>query len=484
MRRAALALAREVERRMPGRATSRWWKEEREGVFIDYNQNARDRTVASAYSVRAVPDARVSCPLEWEEVADVEPAELTLKTVPARLRERGDPSAKIDEHPGRLEALLELAARDEREGLGDAPWPPHFRKQKGEPKRVQPSRARRIERRRVSLPLAAPLKPQLALSRKELPVGEDYCYEVKLDGFRCIAFVDGEDTFLQSRNGKPLGRYFPELVFPAGRYVLDGEIVVRDADGREDFDALGQRIHPAASRIELLAAETPAVYVAFDLLALRTTRCWSFRSPSAALRWSSCSTARPAGVESFDGAPVELMSTADTAEGAHEWLAARGGRDRQGTLRALPAGRAQGHGQGQARAHDRRGARRLAPGQGAGHRRCADPRPLRRPGAARRRALLRAERRREASAGGLSGPIRDGRARLRRPQPLERGQGPRVGRAASRAGRGDRLRPRLRRAHPPRREAAPLARRQAAAGVHIRAAVGVSASISGCHISL
>ena len=143
VRRAALALAREVERRMPGRATSRWWKEEREGVFIDYNQNARDRTVASAYSVRAVPDARVSCPLEWEEVADVEPAELRLQTVPARLRERGDPSASIDENAGSLAGLLELAARDEREGLGDAPWPPHFRKRSGEPPRVQPSRARR-----------------------------------------------------------------------------------------------------------------------------------------------------------------------------------------------------------------------------------------------------------------------------------------------------------------------------------------------------
>jgi DNA ligase D len=143
VRRAALALAREVERRMPGRATSKWWKEERVGVFIDYNQNARDRTVASAYSVRAVPDARVSTPLEWDEVADVEPAELTIQTVPARLRERGDPAADIDKRPARLEPLLELAERDEREGLGDAPWPPHFRKQKGEPRRVQPSRARR-----------------------------------------------------------------------------------------------------------------------------------------------------------------------------------------------------------------------------------------------------------------------------------------------------------------------------------------------------
>ncbi len=145
VRRAALALAREVERRMPGRATSRWWKEEREGVFIDYNQNARDRTVASAYSVRAVPDARVSCPLEWDEVPDVEPADLRLQTVPTRLRELGDPSASIDEHAGRLDGLLELAARDERDGLGDAPWPPNFRKQKGEPPRVQPSRARKAK---------------------------------------------------------------------------------------------------------------------------------------------------------------------------------------------------------------------------------------------------------------------------------------------------------------------------------------------------
>jgi DNA ligase D len=143
VRRAALALAREVERRMPHRATSKWWKEEREGVFIDYNQNARDRTVASAYSVRAVADARVSCPLDWDEVADVEPADLRIDTVPGRLAERGDPSSTIDDHPGSLEALLELAARDEAGGLGDAPWPPHFAKQAGEGRRVAPSRARK-----------------------------------------------------------------------------------------------------------------------------------------------------------------------------------------------------------------------------------------------------------------------------------------------------------------------------------------------------
>jgi bifunctional non-homologous end joining protein LigD len=143
VRQAALALAREVERRMPGRATSKWWKEERTGVFVDYNQNARDRTVASAYSVRAVSDARVSCPFDWDELTSIDPAGLRIDTVPARLRERGDPAAAIDEHAGSLNLLLELAARDQAAGLGDAPWPPNFAKQPGEAPRVAPSRARR-----------------------------------------------------------------------------------------------------------------------------------------------------------------------------------------------------------------------------------------------------------------------------------------------------------------------------------------------------
>jgi bifunctional non-homologous end joining protein LigD len=144
VRRAALALAREVERRAPELATSSWWKEERHGVFVDYNQNIRDRTVASAYSVRPTADARVSTPLRWEEVPDVDPAELRIDTVPALVARRGDPAAGIEEHPGSLEGLLALARVDEEErGLGDAPWPPHFRKQAGEPRRVQPSRARR-----------------------------------------------------------------------------------------------------------------------------------------------------------------------------------------------------------------------------------------------------------------------------------------------------------------------------------------------------
>jgi bifunctional non-homologous end joining protein LigD len=142
VRRAALALAREVERRLPRNATSKWWKEERHGVFVDYNQNARDRTIASGYSVRPVPDARVCCPVEWDEVPDVDPSELRLDTVPDRVAKHGDPAGDIDEHPGSLKPLLDLARRDEEGGLGDAPWPPHFAKQRGEPKRVQPSRAR------------------------------------------------------------------------------------------------------------------------------------------------------------------------------------------------------------------------------------------------------------------------------------------------------------------------------------------------------
>jgi len=167
----------------------------------------------------------------------------------------------------------------------------------------------------MSLPLAPPLAPQLALSRKELPEGEDYSYEIKLDGFRCLAFVDGAEVFLQSRNGKPLGRYFPELAFPSGRYVLDGEIVVRGADGLEDFDALGQRIHPAVSRIERLAGETPAVYVAFDLLAHEQESLLElpFAERRAALE-------RLLVDEAFSRSPVELMPTAATVAEARRWL--------------------------------------------------------------------------------------------------------------------------------------------------------------------
>src|SRR3954463_3870714 len=143
VRRAALALAREAERRAPSIATSKWWKEERHGVFLDYNQNAKDRTVASAYSVRPLPDARVSMPLRWDEVAAVVAEEFTLATVPAIVAERGDAGAGIDDAAGSLDALLDLSRRHESEGQGDAPRPPNYAKQAGEPPRVQPSRARR-----------------------------------------------------------------------------------------------------------------------------------------------------------------------------------------------------------------------------------------------------------------------------------------------------------------------------------------------------
>ena len=142
VRRAALALSRAVERRAPALATSKWWKEERHGVFLDYNQNAKDRTTCSAYSVRPVPDARVSAPLHWHEVPDCEPSDFTVLTIPKRFAEIGDPHEGIDGAAGSLEKLLELAAQDEAAGLGDAPWPPHFRKTESEPRRVAPSRAK------------------------------------------------------------------------------------------------------------------------------------------------------------------------------------------------------------------------------------------------------------------------------------------------------------------------------------------------------
>src|SRR5262245_3820748 len=157
VRRAALALSRAVERRVPGLATSKWWKEERHGVFLDYNQNAKDRTTCSAYSVRPLPDARVSAPLRWDEVPDCDPADFNVLTMPKRFAEIGDPLARMDDPkalPGSLEKLLDLAAGDEAAGLGDAPWPPHFRKMAGEASRVAPSRARKETKPpRVRMPL-------------------------------------------------------------------------------------------------------------------------------------------------------------------------------------------------------------------------------------------------------------------------------------------------------------------------------------------
>jgi ATP-dependent DNA ligase len=161
----------------------------------------------------------------------------------------------------------------------------------------------------MALPLTPPLLPQLARPAKQLPAGEGWIYEPKWDGFRCIAFVDGEDTYLQSRSGKPLRRYFPELAFPPGRYVLDGEIVLFDADGAQDFDALGQRIHPAESRINMLAEQTPTTFIAFDLLA---------HDDEVLLELPQGE--RRARLKDLVTDPVQLTPCADTPEGAEEWL--------------------------------------------------------------------------------------------------------------------------------------------------------------------
>src|SRR3989449_8195308 len=159
VRRAALALSRAIERRAPALASSKWWKEERHGVFLDYNQNAKDRTTCSAYSVRPLPDARVSTPLYWEEVPDCNPSDFTIFTVPERFAKIGHRHAEMDASPGSLEKLLELADKDEAAGIADAPWPPHFRKMEGEAARVMPSRAKSaakkiaIKQPRVKMPL-------------------------------------------------------------------------------------------------------------------------------------------------------------------------------------------------------------------------------------------------------------------------------------------------------------------------------------------
>jgi DNA ligase D-like protein (predicted polymerase) len=167
VRRAAVALSREIERRMPKLASSKWWKEERHGVFLDYNQNAKDRTTCSAYSVRPLPDARVSTPLGWDEVADCDPADFTVLTVPQRFAELGNPHAEMDAVAGSLEKLLELADRDEAAGLGDAPWPPHFRKMEGEGTRVAPSRAKKKRERMPLLVIANSPNKKAALEGLE-----------------------------------------------------------------------------------------------------------------------------------------------------------------------------------------------------------------------------------------------------------------------------------------------------------------------------
>jgi bifunctional non-homologous end joining protein LigD len=211
VRRAALALAREIERRAPKLATAKWWKEERHGVFLDYNQNAKDRTTCSGYSLRPLPDARVSMPLSWSEVPDCEPADFTLHTVPARFAKLGNPHASMDEAPGSLESLLELAARDEAGGLGDAPWPPHFKKTEGEGPRVAPSRARVAKNAKE--PAATPAgnpekKPRVRMPLLVIANSEDK--QAALDGLerwkakhpQVAALLQVDDVLVDSMRGR------------------------------------------------------------------------------------------------------------------------------------------------------------------------------------------------------------------------------------------------------------------------------------------
>ena len=210
VRRAAVALSRAVERRLPGLASSKWWKEERHGVFLDYNQNAKDRTTCSAYSVRPLPDARVSTPLTWEEVPDCDPADFTMFTVPKRFAEVGDPHAEMDSAPGSLEQLLELAARDEADGLGDAPWPPHFRKMEGEAARVAPSRAKPAK---SAVPKSAAVEPRTKKPRAKMPLivvansPDKAAALAGLERWRCkyaeaAAFLAPEHVLVDSMRGR------------------------------------------------------------------------------------------------------------------------------------------------------------------------------------------------------------------------------------------------------------------------------------------
>lgn len=287
VRHGVIGVARELERRLPDLVTTAWWKEERgERVFVDFNQACRDRTIASAYSPRPLPGAPVSMPVSWEDLKSVRPADFTVRTVPGIVAAQGDAWAGIDEAVGDVAAAIALWDKDVHErGLGEMPFPPDYPKMPGEPPRVQPSKRRadredgdylgpKAERDAVwGLPLVPPVSPMLAKSVKTMPEGE-VLFEPKWDGFRSIVFRSGDLVEIGSRNEKPMTRYFPEVVAAVkeslpDKCVVDGEIVVIAPGGdRLDFDLLQQRIHPAASRVRKLSQETPAHFVAFDLLAL------------------------------------------------------------------------------------------------------------------------------------------------------------------------------------------------------------------------
>ncbi|KHL01403.1 ATP-dependent DNA ligase [Sinomonas humi] len=331
VRHAVIGIARELERRMPELVTTAWWKEERgERVFVDFNQANRDRTIAGAYSPRPLPHAPVSTPLTWDELPDADPRDFTVRTVPALLASRGCPWEDIDAAPGDISGALALWDADLARGLGELNFPPDYPKMPGEPPRVQPSK-RKADRadEDYSAPkaerdaewgtaIAPPYGPMLAKPVKKLPTGE-YLYEPKWDGFRSIVWRSGDRVEIGSRNALPMTRYFPELVeaivanFP-DHSVIDGEIVLVDPDSgdRLNFDALQQRIHPAASRIAKLSATTPASFVAFDLLALGQTNYVErpFRERRAALE-EALKDAKP---------PVYLTQATKDPTLALEWF--------------------------------------------------------------------------------------------------------------------------------------------------------------------
>ena len=296
VRHGVIGIARELERRLPDLVTTSWWKEERgERIFVDFNQACRDRTIASAYSPRPLPGASVSMPVTWEELPSVQPGDFTVLTVPEIVADRGDAWVGIDEAVGDVAPAIALWDKDISErGLGELNFPPDYPKMPGEPPRVQPSKRRQDKaddeymapkaerdaelRMEWGMPLVPPVPPMLAkpvagIDAKDLSAVE-VSYEPKWDGFRSIIFRSGDRVEIGSRNEKPMTRYFPEMVeavlanFPE-KVVIDGEIIVRrPGEDRLDFEMLQQRIHPAASRVKRLAGETPASFVAFDLLAL------------------------------------------------------------------------------------------------------------------------------------------------------------------------------------------------------------------------
>ncbi|GAB3873983.1 ATP-dependent DNA ligase [Terrabacter terrigena] len=293
VRHGVIGIARELERRLPDLVTTSWWKEERgKRIFVDFNQACRDRTIASAYSPRPLPGAPVSTPVTWDELREIDPKSLTVRTVPELVASRGDAWAGIDDAVGDVAAAIALWDKDVSErGLGELNFPPDYPKMPGEPPRVQPSKRRQdkpdaeymapkaerdAELRDVWGPVVPPVPPMLAKPVKDFSaVKTEVLYEPKWDGFRSIIFRSGDLVEIGSRNEKPMTRYFPDVVeavlanFPE-KAVIDGEIVLvsPESGDRLDFDLLQQRIHPAASRVKKLAAETPASFVAFDLLSL------------------------------------------------------------------------------------------------------------------------------------------------------------------------------------------------------------------------